>query len=570
MIWDLYRSFPEPADGYYPPHVPRNLDYPKFPADGLLDRAAQLLPDHIACQYMDRTWSYRQLQIDATRLARWLQDHGIRPRDRVGVLLPNIPEYLVALNGIWKAGGVVVSISPLSVAEEVSSLLKLTDCRCVISLDVLSSLLPAHQIKTALWVSLRNHLPVWKHPGYLWALWQRTGHLWMETDPQHAWFWPAIHDVDHAPTAFPSDSTTEPAYILSTGGTTGQAKAITLSHRNLVANAWQQMYWAGATFGKEKMLAVLPFFHCYGLSTMVTGGAALGATLVMHHRYSTAKALQLIRTERPTVFHAVPAMLVDMNRQLRQKAMDLGSLKWVISGGAPLPPDVAREFSEHSGALVVEGYGLSEASPVTHVGPLDERNRLGFIGIPLPDTECLIVDPDDVTPSHETQVPKGTSEKPLPLATGEVGELIVRGPQVMLGYWKNPEATCRTIRDGWLFTGDLGYRDTDGFFRIVDRKKDLIITSGFNVYPTEVEQVLRTIPGVRDCAVVGIPDEQRGEIVKAYVLMEESAEFDEEVLRAFAHEHLGAHKRPKLYEHVQGDLPRNFLGKVLRRELRSR
>lgn len=541
---------------YYPPNVARNLNYPKITASGLLDRAASLIPDHPACLYFDRAWSYRQLQIDATRLAKWLQVHGIRPGDRVGVLLPNVPEYLVALNGIWKAGGVVVSISPLSVAEEVSALLKLTDCRIVIGLDVLRGLLAtAADVEHTLWVSLRDHLPLWKHPAYLFALWQRTGHVYFGIDAEHAWFWKAIHQVDSEPQPVDVDVCNDPAYILSTGGTTGNPKAVTLSHRNLVANAWQQMHWAGATLGIESMLAVLPFFHCYGLSTMVTGGAALGATLIMHHRYSTTKALQLLRKHRPSVFHAVPAMLVDMNHHLRRRKQDLSSLKWVISGGASLPPDVAREFSEHSGALVVEGYGLSEASPVTHVGPLNDDNRYGSIGIPLPDTECRIVDQE-----------LGTRE----VTGGEVGELIVRGPQVMLRYWNNPSATAATIRDGWLFTGDLACRDADGFYRIVDRKKDLIITSAFNVYPTEVEQMLRKFPGVRDCAVVGVSDAQRGEVVKAFVLMDNGAPFNPTRIQEFAREHLAAHKRPRLYEEVHGELPRNFLGKVLRRELRSK
>ena len=540
---------------YYPSNVSRQLTYPKIPVSGLLDRAADLIPNHAACVYFNHSWTYRQLQIDATRLAKWFQEHGLRKGDRVGVLLPNVPEYLVALNAIWKAGGIVVSISPLSVAEEVTALMQLTDCRMVISLDVLSGLLAGTTgIEHTLFVSLRDHMPMWKRPGYVFALWQKTGHMFLPSDKSHTWFWSAIQHVDGEPTDVEIDVVDDPAYILSTGGTTGNPKAVTLSHRNLVANAWQQMHWAGATLGKESMLAVLPFFHCYGLSTMVTGGVALGATLILHHRYSTPNALKLIHEHRPTVFHAVPAMLVDMNRQLRKRKMDLSSLKWVISGGAALPVDVAREFAEHTGALVVEGYGLSEASPVTHVGPLTQDNRTGYIGVPLPDTDCRIVDAE--TGAHE-------------VTRGDVGELIIRGPQVMLGYWNNDKATAETIRDGWLFTGDLGCQDAEGFYRIVDRKKDLIITSGFNVYPTEVEQVLRRCPGVRDCAVVGIADSQRGEMVKAIVLMESTSELDVSRIQAFAKEHLAAHKRPRLYEQVQGELPRNFLGKVLRRELRT-
>ncbi|MGH9174275.1 MAG: AMP-binding protein, partial [Vicinamibacterales bacterium] len=344
------------------------------------------------------------------------------------------------------------------------------------------------------------------------------------------------------------------AYILPTGGTTGAPKAVTLSHANLVANAWQQFHWAGGKMGEETFLAVLPFFHSYGLSATMMTGTAMAATLILHHRFNTRMVLRLIEQHRTTVFHAVPAMLNAMNERLRRKPSDLSSLKWVISGGASLPIPVADEFAKHSGALVVEGYGLSECSPVTHVGPLNESSRRGTIGLPLPDTDCRIVDAE----TGATTV-----------APGEVGELIVRGPQIMLGYWNHPEETAATFRDGWLHTGDLAACDEDGFYRIVDRKKDLIITSGYNVYPAEVEAVLRTCPGVKDAAVIGVPDERRGEIVKAMIVLAANADWDEDHLHRFCREHLSAHKRPRLFEEIDGDLPRNFLGKVVRRHLRE-
>jgi long-chain acyl-CoA synthetase len=239
---------------------------------------------------------------------------------------------------------------------------------------------------------------------------------------------------------------------------------------------------------------------------------------------------------------------------LKDKSHDLSSIRAVISGGAALPASVAGRFKEFSGADIVEGYGLSEASPVTHVGPLGGTAIPGTIGLPISDTDARIVDPVD-----------GTSD----LSAGTVGELLVRGPQVMLGYWNNPEATAAVIRDGWLHTGDLAACDEQGFFKIVDRLKDLIITSGFNVYPADVEEELRKYPGVRDIAVVGVPDEVRGEVVKAILVMDPSVAFKQADFDAFAHQHLAAHKRPKIVEVRQTELPRNFLGKLLRRELRQ-
>ena len=537
----------------YPAGVPRTIEIPAIPAWGLLARATSEVPERVAVDFLNHRWSYRQIDEASTRLASWLRNHAIGSGDRVGVLLPNTPEYLIALNGIWKAGGIAVAISPLSVASDVQALLRLTDCRTVICLDVLSPLLKScPSISQVLMTSLYQYLPAWTRLGYLAARWHRTGRWVHSADASHHWFWDV---VQHGSSSFVAEEchASFPAYILSTGGTTGDPKAVTLSHRNIVANAWQQRTWAGSSMGQETMLAVLPFFHSYGMSTMLAGGPALGASLIMQPRFHPLRALNAIQTERPTVFHAVPAMLAAMNDVLRKQAFDLSSLKWVISGGASLPTNIAEEFAHYSGAIIVEGYGLSEASPVTHVGPLDGTNILGTIGLHLPNTECRIVDQADGKTDLEDE---------------QVGELVVRGPQVMLGYWNNPTATATAIRDGWLFTGDLAVRHRNGFYRIVDRKKDLIITSGFNVYPGDVEEVLRQHPDVRDVAVVGVPDAERGESVKAFIVLKAGATWQLSKLQAFARERLAAHRRPRLWENVP-ELPKNFLGKVLRRELRE-
>ncbi len=542
----------------YPVGVPRRLAYPDMPAWGLLERAAILIPGRVACVYNGVEWTWEELNLDAIRTAAALRNMGVRPGDRVGVLLPNIPEYIIALNGIWRADAIAVALSPMAVPEEVDRMLEATDCKVVICLDMLVSLISGeHRPQKTLLVSLRPRLPLFEQVGYLFLRKRRTGLWWMSASEHVGWFWEELAELDDSDDVYPPrhadrDWAKVPAYILPTGGTTGEPKAVTLSHRNMVANAWQQYYWAGAVVGQEKLLAVLPFFHSYGLSTNVMGGAAMVATLIMDHRFNVRKAIRLIEEHRPTVFHAVPAMLVAMNEHLRTHKADLTSLKWVISGGAPLPEAVGREFAEHAKALVVEGYGLSEASPVTHVGPLDGNSSYGTIGMPLPDTECRIVDAE----TGETNV-----------EPGEVGELLVRGPQVMLGYWKNDSTPFADV--GWLHTGDLARLTPDGLYQIVERKKDLIITSGFNVYPQEVELVLKKHASVKDAAVVGEPDERKGEVVKAFVVLNDGAKFDEAELKEFCHEHLASHKRPGIIEHCKDDLPRSFLGKVIRRKLRE-
>ena len=579
----------------YPDGVPNTLKYPDIPAWGLLDRAARLMPGRTACHYNDVQWTWEEVNLDAIRTAVALRRLGVQPGDRVGILLPNIPEYLIALNGIWRAQAVAVALSPLATQKETDRMLEATDCRLVICLDMLADLIsgPHRPVKT-LFVSLRPRLPLFEQVGYVLMRRRKAGFWWMSATEHVGWFWDELMadalpeagdrvDPDPVPEVLRRRTSGDlprldyhdpsspqewedaawdrvPAYILPTGGTTGTPKAVTLSHANLVANAWQQFYWAGATIGQETLLAVLPFFHSYGLSTNLLGGAAMVATLIMDHRFQTRKVMKLIERHRPTVFHAVPAMLVAINEQMRQRPADLTSLKWVISGGAPLPVSVGAEFAEYAEALVVEGYGLSEASPVTHVGPLDGTSALGTIGLPLPDTCCRIVEPE-------------TGEDAFP---GVVGELLVRGPQIMLGYWHEVAAVLdergrvpQRDEERWLPTGDLVRLNPHGLFQVVERKKDLIITSGFNVYPQDVEAELKSLPHIKDAAVVGVPDDQKGELVKAFVVLESGSRWDEQAVRDHCCNTLAAHKRPRLYEVCQGDLPRSFLGKVVRRRLRD-
>lgn len=554
-LWPFGRVLPAWASNY-PTAVPLHLEYPEEPLGWLLEHAAKRYPDRIACHYYAQHLTYAELWSQAKRLAAALIEHGVKPGDRVGILLPNLPEYLVTLFGTWMAGGVVVALSPLMVAEQVGALVTSTECKVVITLDLLVPLLNRAEKppKLVLQTTLSNRLSRLERLGYAWVRLRKIGfhkplpHIDVRD----------FHEVVEKSPELPHVIHVDPkslAYVLPTGGTVGAPKAVMLSHKNLMANAMQVSTWSLGRPGAETLLAVLPFFHSYGLSTCLLNGVALGATLVLHHRFRPASVVRLIEQHRPTMFPAVPAMLSALNsKALHKKPRDLSSLRVCISGGAALPVRVAEEFHARTGCIVVEGYGLSEASPVTHAGPLDGTAVPGTIGLPLPDTEARIVD-------------QATGTETLP--HGEVGELVVRGPQVMLGYWNNPDETARVLRDGWLYTGDLASCDERGFFRIVDRKKDLVITSGFNVYPADVEAVLRKCPGVQDAAIVGVPDERAGELVKAVLYIQDKKKFHHREFDAFIHEHLAAHQRPKIVEVRTEDLPRNFLGKVLRRQLRE-
>lgn len=540
----------------YPEAVPATLNYPDFPAWGFLANTAATHPRRIACQYYKQQLTFAEIAEQARRVATMLVKYGLRPGDRVGILMPNMPEYISAINGVWMAGGIAVALSPLSVANEIANVLTATDCRIVISLDLLAPLVlnGSYRPRHLFFTTLQDRLPGWMRLGYAFARMRRLG------------FWPAKdgpnqHDFhDELALCRPlfqpvvPASLSDAAYILPTGGTTGAPKAVTLSHRNLVANASQCAAWVKGEVEFPVGLSVLPFFHSYGLISNLLCGTAVAATQILLHRFIPRVVVQLLEQHKPTTFNAVPAMLASLNEIFGTKPLKTRSLQFVQVGGAPLAPAIAEEFARHTGAQVVEGYGLSECSPCVTAGPLDGTARLGTIGLPLPDTDVKIVDAE-------------TGELTLP--PGEVGELAVQGPQVMLGYWKNSAATAQVIRDGWLFTGDLATIDTDGFVKIVDRKKDLIITSGFNVYPCDVEAILRGFPGVADAAVVGVPHHECGELVKAVLVLNPSARFDRKSLDAFCKDNLAAHKRPKLVEVVSGDLPRNFLGKVLRRQLRE-
>lgn len=539
----------------YACEMPTCVPYPRVSLSELLERAARRAPDVPACTLYGQSTTFAQLSEQARRLAGALADKGAKPGRHVGVLLPNIPEYLIALQAIWLTGATALQLSPLMVAEEVGHWLEATGCHMVVTLDLLAPAVTAAwkhgPLEHLILASLARRMAMWRGMLYRIERLRRNGYLRMPQDARRHRF----SDLLQAPPlAKPAAVVPEEdvAVLAPTGGTTSSPKAVQLTHRNLTANALQLRHWCGGEDGNESLLGVLPFFHAYGLTVSLLTSWAKCSTLHLYPRFETRAVLNLIQTQRPEIVPTVPAMLAALNNLLRDKDEDLSFIRFVISGASALEASVRAEFEKHGVDAIVEGYGLTEASPVTHANPSGDANRPGTIGKPLPDTEARLIDPD-------------TGRD---VGDGRVGELVVRGPQIMKGYFNNPLATEAVLRDGWLFTGDMAQRDAEGYYTLVDRKKDIIKTSGYLVFPAEVEEVLRGHPDVAEAAVVGVPDHDRGEVVKALVVPRSGRKPDLAALEGHCMLHLGKQKRPKQIEIVT-ELPKNFLGKVLRRKLRE-
>lgn len=506
--------------------------------------------------------TYGDLDAAADRFAAGLRRIGVRPGDRVSLVLPNTPHFFVAFYGVLRAGGIVVQTNPLYTARELENLWNDAGVGTVITLDLfwhsVSKAKPATKVARVvvcevgefLRTPLRQLYPIKKKKDL-----KKQGH-WPLEIPTAPWIhrFADVAATPAAPGKEPSVDADDIAVLQYTGGTTGIPKGAMLTHRNLVANAMQTAAWLPEKRGApEKFLGAIPLFHVYGLTTVLLAGIVLGAEIVLYpNPREIDQILKLINKTKPTIFPGVPTMYIAILRNPKLGRYNLRSIRACVSGAAPLPNEVRREFDKVTGGRIVEGYGLTEASPVTHANPLSGVVKEG-IGIPFPDTDAKIVDPED--PS-----------KALP--QGQAGELAIRGPQVMKGYWNRPEETSAVLRDGWLLTGDIAMMDEDGYFFIVDRKKDMIVASGYNVYPREVEEVLFMHPAVAEAAAIGLPDPYRGETVKAFAVLKPGATATADEIIAFCKERLAPFKVPKQVEFAK-DLPKSLVGKVLRRELRE-
>ncbi|MEO0139060.1 MAG: long-chain fatty acid--CoA ligase [candidate division WOR-3 bacterium] len=544
-----------PWYSHYEKGVPRSIDYPEKPLWVILKDAAQNYPENTALWFEGWQCTYKELYEYSLKFASFLQSLGVQKGDRVALMLPNLPHYPISYYATLMVGGVVVQLNPLYTPSELEFLLNDSETKVLITLDIFWDTVQ----KVADKVNVEKYI-VGKIPDFLPFIKGLLYPLVANPKPKAVpfdglKFFRFSDFLKHSEPNLPDINPKEDLAVLQyTGGTTGTPKAVMLTHFNILANTYQSVSWfTQLEPGKEVSLCIIPFFHSYGMTVALNFSVKVGAKMVLMPKYHTKDALKLIQKHKVTLLPGVPQIYATISNHPEVSKYNLRSIKACISGAAPLPLKVKEDFERLTGGKLVEGYGLSEASPVTHCNPIYGLNKPGSIGLPFPDTDAKIVDLED-----------GKREMPV----GEAGELIIKGPQVMKGYWKRPDETALVLRDGWLYTGDIAYMDNDGYFYIVDRKKEMIIVGGFNVYPREVEEVLMKHPKVKDAIVVGIEHPIKGEIVKAYVVLKEGMSASSEELINFCKEHLAPYKVPAEIE-FRKELPRTVVGKALRRVLKE-
>lgn len=534
----------KPWSKFWPSAVPKDIDYPKIPLHGLLKKSVKTHPESSVISYFERKITYTELDVLSDQFAAALAALDVKKGGIVAIFLPNIPQFLIAYFGVLKAGAVLTAISPLHKEREVAYQLNDSGAEAIVTLNTLYPILEGVWRKTKLKHVIVTHTEEYaKNPA--------------ATKTPRA---PNFHSFQELlkpakPPSVDINPCTDLAALQYTGGTTGTAKGAMLTHLNLVSNAIAFAAWIQGS-SSDTFLAALPLFHIYGMTTSMTVPISLAAKMVLLPRFEPTAALEAIQRRRVTVFCGVPTMYSVLLANPELEKFDLTSIRVCISGASPLPPQVQKKFMQVTGGFLAEGYGLTEASPVTHCNPLDKTMRtvrVGSIGLPLPNTNARIVD-----------VEKGIKT----LAIGKKGELAVKGPQVMQGYWRNSEETALVFREGWLLTGDIARMDHDGYFYITDRKKDLIKYKDYSVYPRELEDVLYEHPTVKLCAVVGKPAPLVGEIPKAFIVLKDGAQVSETEITAFVKEKVAPYKAVREVEFRQ-QLPISAAGKVLRRALQE-
>lgn len=541
----------------YPPETAPSLEYPRVPLTFFLEQSAAEFPDSNAIYFMGKRITYRELLQMSYQFAHGLIRRGVKKGDRVAIMLPNTPQAVVSYYGALFAGAIVVMTNPLYTERELIHQLNDSGAETIITLDLLykrvSAVKASTPLKRVIVTSVGDFLPFFKKMLYP-LVQKKQGHnpqipYGSEVEP----FLSIIKESATKPVKTEIDPEADIALLQYTGGTTGVAKGVMLTHGNLIANAIQcQAVLYKLKKGKERILGALPLFHVYGMTTVMNKGISIAAEIILVPKYEVKQIFEMIDKRKPTLFPGAPTMYIALINHPDLKNHDLSSIEACVSGSAPLPLEVQSKFEELTHGKLVEGYGLTEASPVTHSNPIWDKRISGSIGLPWPDTDCRIVD-------------TATGEA---LPQGEIGELAVKGPQVMKGYWNRPEETASILQDGWLLTGDMGYMDEEGYFYIVDRKKDMIIAGGFNIYPREVEEVLFEHPMIQEAAVIGVPDPYRGETVKAFIVFKKGQQASEDEIEKHCRERLAAYKIPRQYE-FRADLPKTMVGKVLRRQLQD-
>ncbi|MCR2818441.1 long-chain-fatty-acid--CoA ligase [Microbacterium sp. zg.Y1090] len=516
-----------------------------------------------ALEFFGAVTTYGELGDQILRAAEGLRRMGVRKGDRVAIVLPNCPQHVVAFYAVLRLGAIVIEHNPLYTARELRHQFEDHGASVAIvwdkTVDVVADFPSDVRPKRIVSVDMTEALPLVKRLALRLPIPRaRESRAQLTTTPElrRPYTWKALLDHRRLSARHPAPTVDDIAVLQYTSGTTGTPKGAILTHRNLRANAMQGSAWVpGLVDGEETFYAVLPLFHAYGMTLCLTFAMGIAAKLVLFPKFDVGLVADAARKSPPTFLPAVPPIYDQLARAAARGTIDLSSVRFAISGAMSLPVDTVKRWEEATGGLLVEGYGMTESSPVAIGNPMGTTRRPGTVGVPFPSTEIRVVDPDD--PSVD---------RPL----GEAGELLVRGPQVFQGYWGRPAETAATLlEDGWLRTGDIASVSADGFVTIVDRLKELIITGGFNVSPTEVEDTLHTHPDVDAAAVVALPRRSRGEDVAAAVVLREGAVLDVEGLRDYCRTRLAAYKVPRRIVQME-DLPRSLIGKVLRREVRER
>ncbi|MBT2616636.1 MULTISPECIES: long-chain-fatty-acid--CoA ligase [unclassified Bacillus (in: firmicutes)] len=548
----------KPWQAIYPEQIPAVLSYEDKPLYSFLKESAEEFPDKVSIHFQGKELTFREVHESALKFAAYLKSIGLQKGERVAIMLPNCPQGVISFFGILMAGGVVVQTNPTYTERELEYQMKDSGAKMILAMDILfprvSAVASRTDIEHIIVTAIKEYLPFPKNLIYPFIQKKQYGIVInVEHEGNHHLFSEIMkRKITEEIGTVSIDVNNDLALLQYTGGTTGFPKGVMLTHKNLLANTKMCNAWLYKNKrGEERILAILPFFHVYGMTTVLVLSVMEGNTMIIMPKFDVEATLKTIQKQKPTMFPGAPTMYIGLLNHPDIAKYDLSSINACISGSASLPLEVQEQFEKITGGKLVEGYGLSETSPVTHANFIWDQPRVkGSVGLPWPDTDSAIL-------SLET-------DEELP--PNEIGEIAIKGPQVMKGYWNRPDETEKTFKNGWLLTGDLGYMDEQGFFYVVERKKDTIIAGGFNIYPREVEEVLYEHEAIQEVVVAGIPDPYRGETVKAYVVLKKNARVTEEELNEFARKNLASYKVPRSYE-FRDELPKTTIGKILRRVL---
>lgn len=551
----MHKDKPKPWELIYPESLSWNDDLHEGAVFSLLDSTAKMYPDNKAFDFLGKKWTWNEIDALSYKMAAGLQRLGARKGMKIGIMLPNSPYFLIAFYAIARTGATAVNFNPLYSESEISYQIEDSETDMMVSLDLalmhdkLEKMLHSTRLNQIVVCPFTDILPFPK--SLLFKLFKGSEIADIPNNDRHI-FYKTLIDNTGLVDPVEINPQEDVALFQYTGGTTGVPKAAQLTHANLTANVDQVSKWlVNARPGEDKMLGVLPFFHVFAMTVVMNLSVKMGFEIIATPRFDLNETLKIIDKKKPTLFPAVPAIYSAINAHSEREKYDLTSLRSCVSGGAPLPVEVKKSFEEKTGCVVVEGYGLSETSPVLCVNPIEGDNRAGAIGLPMPQTNIELRNPDT-----------GKSVK-----QGDRGELWAKGPQIMKGYWNKPDANKDVFKDGWMRTGDVAIMDEDGYFYIVDRIKDMIITNGYNVYPRNVEEAIYLHPSVEECIVAGLPDKKRGEIVKAWIKCKDGRSLTASDLKSFLDDKISPMEIPKHIEFRDEPLPKTMIGKLSRKDV---